>query len=90
MFIASVIIATKPNHRTTTAYLESEDVIELHLVFLQHSKANEAAQQCITLEQTLGVLGETRDKSTFRNITSNREFWRVIFSVKGVSCDKIR
>lgn len=38
------------------AYLEGEHKVELHLLLVQDADANQTAQECVTLEQTTGVL----------------------------------
>ena len=40
--------------------LETQDVVELHLVLLEDSVADQAAKECIALEQTLGVLKQVK------------------------------
>jgi hypothetical protein len=38
--------------------LKTQDVIELHAVLVQDTKANQTTQECVTLEQTKGILAE--------------------------------
>jgi hypothetical protein len=44
--------------------LESEDVVELHLVLLEDAVAHKAAEQRIAFEQTLGVLHGAQEGQT--------------------------